>query len=133
MFNLNKGESINSFHFVVPTDAVDLEKEILEVEAQLDFAKSMIPEWEKKLEIFKCEYEEKNWMKTNHEKVFDGLELSANYSNWELTKERYKNDNNIGIICYVDKDNSSDDGLTVHDAKELIKYLQQKIDYLEEK
>lgn len=133
MFNLNKGESINSFHFVVPTDSVDLEKEILEVEGQLEFAKSMIPEWEKKLEIFKREYEEKNWMNTGHEKVFDGLELCANYNTWEATKERYKNDNNIGVFCYVDKDNSSDDGLTIKDAKDLIEYLQQKIDYLEEK
>lgn len=104
----------------------ELENDIKKLEDKIYVAKTSLPRWEEILSNKKKEYEESKWMKSEHPKEFGGLYISSNWGDWEDMKEKDFYTNNP---FYIHTSNPS--SLSMDNAKELIQYLQQKIDYLE--
>lgn len=94
-----------------------------EVEREAIRLKELINKSTKELENLK----ERHWIFGDDTQYFDSVSISSNYGSWIATKERSKerpfhiksNNNNTGM------------GFTLRDAKDIVKYLQEKIEYLE--
>lgn len=62
--------------------------------------------------------------------VGEKMTIECDYNSWYMTKEKYLENNNIGII-HIEIP-SEDICLSLESTKKLVEYLQQKIDFMEE-
>ena len=120
-----------SYHYVIPNQLEEIEKEIEMTKAAIEDSHRNISGWEFRLSELNKQYTELFWMNGRDFQTFDYLEVESNWENWKQTKEKFKTNKDAGVFHIVDNDNWEYDGLRVSEAKKLIKHLQHKIDYLE--
>lgn len=120
---------INGFYTYLPTTIEDAADAILETKKQIFEAQSELKELDWKLNKLQEHEQSLIWMNSIAEEKISELTLSSNYENWKECKKQYLT-NNEAELFYL-KLTYKSEGFTVKEAKEIVNYLQHKIDYLE--
>lgn len=120
--HLNKESSIN-----------DQQSKLKEHRDKISHYKIKIEEYEKEVSALEDSMRKLSW--TEHEDTlrFEEILVESNFDSWRETKEVFTTVEEEPCVFFFEIEEGSESctGLTIGEAKKLVEYLSQKIDFLE--